>query len=242
MSIGISTLCFSEKPLKDALDWSEQRVRTVEILDGGMHTLFPSNVELLKSYSLKYSIHAPVGDVNIASIFEPTRKASIEVLRSRFEIAADIEAPVIIHPGHVSWESDRQYAQRQLSRSILDLITLGQDMGVKFYIENLMNWHSSLVKTPDDLALLGKASLILDIGHANTCGCLRDFLSRSYRHYHIHDNLGIDDTHFALGQGNIPLEILEPLLQDQQATKIIEVNTTIEAEQTLSVINKVGAT
>lgn len=224
-NIGISSFCHITHPLGEALDLIVPLSRTVEIVDGGLHTLNRGNIEVLGSYDLSLSIHAPVSDVNIGSVFEPTRKASIEILESRFRIASDFSASLVIHPGHVSWESDRPLAQRQLTRSIRDLIPLQEEYDVRFYIENLLNWHSSLVKTPKDLHLIRGASLALDIGHAHTCGCLSEFLTMPCEYYHIHDNDGINDQHLSLGKGTIEMRELVTSLKRDNARMILEMNT-----------------
>lgn len=229
-NIGVSSICYSSFPLEDTLSKLTPVFSSIEIVDGGLHSLTGDNIEVIKSYDSHYSIHSPVSDVNIGSIFEPTRRASIEVLESRFKIASELDAPIIIHPGHVSWESDRPLAQQQLTKSISELIHLREEYGVQFYIENLLNWHSSLVKTPKDLDLLGEAPLALDIGHAHTCGCLAEFLEAPCEYYHIHDNNGIEDQHLSLGKGTIDLErLISALGRDTEARMILEMNAYQDA-------------
>lgn len=224
-NIGVSSYCCSSLLLDEALDRLAPQFACIEILDGGLHALDNNNVEILESYDNKYSIHAPVSDVNIGSIFEPTRRASIDILESRFQIAAVMDASIVIHPGHVSWESDRPLAHRQLTKSIQDLLHLQEEYGVRFYIENLLNWESSLIRTPDDLHLIEGAALALDIGHAHTCGCLTDFLELPCEYYHLHDNDGINDQHISLGAGTINMSaVVKALKRDRDATMIFETN------------------
>jgi sugar phosphate isomerase/epimerase len=101
---GVSTFCLHHEPLAGALHQLSKITRYVEVMDEGLH--FLEDATPLSSFSLHYTIHAPSRGVNIASLLEPIRRASVEVTGQCFEVAADVGASVIIHPGYFAWELD----------------------------------------------------------------------------------------------------------------------------------------
>ena len=102
---GISTFCLHQEPLTNALDRISGISDHIEIMDEGLHYL--ENSEPLLSYSTHFSIHAPCRGTNIASLLEPIRRASVEVIEQCFLIAADVNARVIVHPGYFAWAEER---------------------------------------------------------------------------------------------------------------------------------------
>jgi len=113
---GISTFCLHEIPLPEALERLSPHTGYIEVMDEGLHYL--ESAEPLLSYSARFSIHAPSRGTNIASLLEPIRQASIEVIWQCFLIAAEVNACVIVHPGYFAWAEERVKAQRQLVTSL----------------------------------------------------------------------------------------------------------------------------
>ncbi len=123
---GVSTFCLHQEPLTTALDTIGSVSDYIEIMDEGLHYL--ESAEPLLSYPAKYSIHAPCRGTNIASLLEPIRKASIEVMTQCFAIAAEVNAGVVVHPGYFAWAEEREKAERQLKKSLSDLSLLGKSI------------------------------------------------------------------------------------------------------------------
>ena len=94
---GISTFCLHQEPLTTALDKISSISDHIEVMDEGLHYL--ENSEPLMSYSAHFSIHAPCRGTNLASLLEPIRRASVEVIEQCFLIAAEVNAGVVVHPG-----------------------------------------------------------------------------------------------------------------------------------------------
>ena len=117
--IGISTYCLIEEPLVEALDRLSTHVGFLEAMDEGLHSV--TSPELFGSYSAAFSIHAPFHGLNIASVFEPIRTASVGVITGCFAVAAEIGAPVVLHPGYFAWENERELADRQFRQSLREL-------------------------------------------------------------------------------------------------------------------------
>jgi len=220
---GVSTFCLHQDPLTTALDKISSISDYIEVMDEGLH--FLKSAEPLLSYSKKISIHAPCRGTNIASLLEPIRKASVEVMEQCFCIAAEVNAGVVVHPGYFAWAEERTNAEQQLGVSLKDLTRIGKEYSVPFYLENMGNWDYFLLKTPDELPLIRNTPLALDVGHAHQNHCLLEFLSFPAAHYHLHDNDSTVDSHGAVGDGTIDFKPVMKAVKSNKITPVIEVAT-----------------
>ena len=98
MKIGASTLAGIEYPLEKTLEFIEELgLEYAELVHQ-----FPSeniDVNVLESYDLKYSIHAPFMDVNIAALQDKSRLNSIKQIKDSIDLAGKINAEaVVVHP------------------------------------------------------------------------------------------------------------------------------------------------
>ncbi len=192
-------------------------------MDEGLH--FITDPAIFDSYSQEFIIHAPYHGMNIASVFEPVRRASVEVMTDCFAIATEIGAPVVVHPGYYAWEQEQEQADRQFKKSLGELRTAADDLSLAFYFENMGDMHFFNLRTPDDLGLIEGTGFTLDTGHANLNRCLPGFLDRGFSHMHIHDNSGKKDTHDALGEGTIDFVPVMAALKRTRATSVVEVKS-----------------
>jgi sugar phosphate isomerase/epimerase len=220
---GISTFCLHKESLTTALEKISSISDYIEVMDEGLH--FLDSAEPLLSYSKKFSIHAPCRGTNIASLLEPIRRASVEVIEQCMSIAAEVNAGVVVHPGYFAWEEERTKAERQLQVSLEDLSHMSKENSVPFYIENMGNWDYFLLKTPGELSLIGDTPLALDVGHAHQNHCLLEFLSFPAGHFHLHDNNSKEDSHVAIGEGTIDFKPVMKAVQKNKITPVIEVAT-----------------
>ncbi|HOU79885.1 MAG TPA: sugar phosphate isomerase/epimerase, partial [Methanoregulaceae archaeon] len=101
MDLGISSYCLIGRPLAETLDTLSGITDLIEVMDEGPHLI--TDPAVFESYSQDFVIHAPYHGMNIASLFESIRKASVEVMVNCFAIAAEIGAPVVMHPGYHAW-------------------------------------------------------------------------------------------------------------------------------------------
>jgi sugar phosphate isomerase/epimerase len=220
---GISTFCLHELPLPAALEQLEGYTDTVEIMDDGNHYL--ETAEPLESHDLRYFFHSPSRGVNIASLREPIRRASVEVLSQCFAIAAEVGAPVVVHPGYFAWKGEREAALGQFRRSLGDLKKAAGDLSVTFYVENMPAWDYFFLRFPEEIPLLDGQGFALDVGHANLNGCLAEFLGHPMAHVHLHDNDGKNDTHDTIGKGSIDFGPVIRAVERFHASAIVEVAT-----------------
>jgi len=221
MQPGISTYCLIGRPLEEALDILSCITGLIEIMDEGPH--FIKDPTVLESYSQDYVIHAPYHGMNIASLFEPIRKASVEVMTDCFATASEIGAPVVIHPGYYAWEQEKEKSDRQFKKSLKELRDSASDLSLTFWFENMGDMNFFNLRTPADIVLIENTGLALDTGHANLNHCLPEFLEGNFSHLHLHDNNGRKDTHSPAGEGTIDFFPVIAALRRTGATAVLEV-------------------
>ncbi len=231
---GISTFCLHKQPLSEALGTLSKMTGFVEVMDDGLHHI--EDAEILASYTMKYSLHAPSRGTNLASLLEPIRRASVEVMAECFRIAGEVGAPVVLHPGYFAWEEERKKAERQLGLSLDELHFHAQEYSVEFFVENMGDWPYFLLKTPAELPLIGNTPFALDVGHAHQNHCLDDFLQCPAGHYHLHDNDGTADTHVAVGEGTIDFSAVMQAVRKSGIDPIIEVATLEGVERSIGML------
>ncbi|MGD1003942.1 MAG: sugar phosphate isomerase/epimerase [Methanoregulaceae archaeon] len=218
---GVSTFCLNDQPLSSTLERIIALTNYIEVMDEGLHYL--ENAEGLESYDAHFTIHSPCRGTNIASLLEPIRRASVEVIGQCFSIASLVNAGVVVHPGYFAWAMERQKAEQQCRKSIIELMKLSIEYGIPCYIENMGNWEYFLIKSPDELSLIGNAAFALDVGHANQNRCLDEFLKYPIQHFHLHDNNGKEDSHIAIGEGTIDFTPVMNAVRKNGVIPIIEV-------------------
>ena len=221
MQPGISSYCLIGHPLDEALDTLAGITDRIEVMDEGLH--FITNPAVFASYTQDFILHAPFHGINIASLFEPIRSASVGVTTDCFRIAAEIGAPVVVHPGYYAWEQEKEEADRQFRISLHELRDIADDLSVTFWFENMGDMNFFNLRTPADLGLLDGTGFTLDTGHANLNRCLPGFLEAGFSHMHIHDNNGRKDTHSTVGAGNIDFAPVMAALRKSKASAVLEV-------------------
>lgn len=232
--LGVSSYCLMDKPLAAALDELAPLTDLIEVMDEGNH--FITDTDLFAGYTQKFTIHAPFHGMNIASVFEPVRKASVRVMADCFAVAAAIGAPVVMHPGYFAWEQEREQADRQFRKSLQELNVAAAEHAVIFWFENMGDMNYFNLRTPADLGLIGDTGLALDTGHANLNRCLPAFLATPFRHMHIHDNKGRADTHSPVGSGTIDFRPVMAALRQGHATAVIEVRSFVGTKSSMQVL------
>lgn len=233
MKIGASSLAGIDKTLEETLEFIESLgIEYVELVHQ-----FPSEnitIDLLESYSLKYTIHAPFMDVNIASLQETSRADSIKQIKNSINFANDIDAKaVVVHPGLTSFLPNKYFPDKVIQAandSIKELGEYGNDLGVLTTIENMPNFPSMIYENIyelNELLVSLDMPMTLDIGHAEHAGYpAEEMYFDCIKHVHAHDNFGDDDSHLALGEGSIDLNTTINTLEKNKfdGIYILEVN------------------
>lgn len=247
MKIGASTLAGIDRTLAETLEFIEDLGLDYAEL---VHQ-FPSetiDVDILESYNLKYSIHSPFMDVNIAALQDKSRLNSINQIKDSIDLANKINAEaVVIHPGLAPFLANKYFLDKvyeTANSSIKELGEYGEDLGVLATIENMPTFDGMLYKNLEDLNELLTSmdmSMTLDIGHANHAGYSPEAMYfDSIKHIHAHDNFGDDDAHLALGEGSIDLKCIIGILEEKHynGIYIIEVNDYDSIKKSYEYIKK----
>jgi len=224
MNVYISSLAGILKPLKDFIIKAvNEGFRNIEIIDDWNHKLNLRRVkelmELRRSYSLRYLVHAPFDGINISTPQTFLRKASLKLIERSMRNAHKIEAKLIVI--HSGFKSPFDYLKPKTTWNIfLDVLKfidkIASELDIYVGIENMPSNSFALIHSHKDAiaflnemkSSLEKIGLTLDIGHSNTIGNdeIKEFLSslgNHIIHVHVHDNNGRNDDHLPVGSGNI---------------------------------------
>ena len=233
MKIGASTLATFNDELESSLEFIEGLgIEYAELLHQ-----YPNekiDKDIIDSYNLKYTIHAPFMDVNIAALGSKSRACSIEQIKDSIDLANEIDAKiVVVHPGLVPFllKEMPEKIYDIADKSIEEIASYSNDLGVSTTIENMPAFESMIyqdLNRLNDIVEKCGIAMTLDIGHANHSKISPDEMYfDSIKHIHAHDNLGDDDTHLALGEGSIQLNDIINTFEEKNYKGIymIEVNT-----------------
>ena len=216
MKLGSSIFPRKLIPIEESLDYfdSNRYIEYVEIFHD-----YPNRdinderelIDLMNSYDLKYTVHAPFIEVNPASLNPALGKASVDEIKRSVDLANTLDSDiVVIHPGRAIFLNDREYMASVYKTAEENLKAIGEyaeGNGVNACIENLPKLRGFIYQDINKLAdSLERVSLpmTMDIGHAYTAGfTVADVYFKNVRHIHIHDNDGVHDSHLPLGDGII---------------------------------------
>ena len=153
MKIGASMLATENMAMKEALDYFESNkyIEYVEILHDYPYREINDNnelIDLINSYSLKYTIHSPFIDLNIASLNSALARLSVEEIKRSIDLANMIDSNiVVVHPGTVSFsgrgKEDIIYAIGK--ESLKDIGDYGKDNETEYddYVDKVGPQHYS---------------------------------------------------------------------------------------------------
>jgi sugar phosphate isomerase/epimerase len=223
-----------------------------EIVGDGNYRLtnpacFSKIEDVVASTHLGISVHAPYGDLNLATLNYPIWHESIRQICACIERASALTDRVTIHPGYLSpvgklmphkvWDLQKE-ALRQIGKC-------AHEHSVLACLENMIGMKEFLCRLPEELIGMTEGiegiGMTFDFGHANTIGKVPDFLVhvKKAHHIHIHDNHGMSDEHLALGDGNIPWDTVGKRIADEyQGVVVIEGRSIEEAKKSLAVFRR----
>lgn len=241
LKLGISTWAYLDLSLPEALGRISNLADRAEILCEARHSLLRAeNLEATESFTLKYTVHGLVADINIASVYPEFREASVSLHRRAIQASAAAGAELyVIHPGFTAWSFCWQDALLALDLSLSELAQLQEELGIRLAVENMPKSEWLFFNKPDlDLHDMG---LVLDVGHAQTCGTLDDFLKLpQIAHVHLHDNSGNGDEHMPLGRGVIDFAPILKAIKDRGISAALEQKTEAGVLESLAALRMNG--
>ena len=256
--IGVSMLyCLSEPFSKMLKHLAKVDVQLVEVIDEGLHELTKKRVaklnDIAKSKGIRYTVHAPFADINIASPSKLMINASIKRLEQSMGYASDLNAQLwVFHPGAKTGISAFYPNQdwQQNSHTIHQLHQTAEKYGLNTAIENLPEKYGFLMKQPEDFqkfykeTRLNDIGIVLDVGHANLEAKIEKFLKKlpdKIVHIHISDNMGENDQHLGVGYGKIDWQQFAKTLHEIAYDKTMVIETLEYVEESLQKIRQLLA-
>ena len=223
LKISFSLVDATVSPLKWVYQLEDVGFQGWEIVGEGLQRVegeFKERVkEVYQTTNLIISLHAPLSDINIASVNERIWEESIRQIKESIKNAHEfIEDICVVHPGVFSPLSV-QMPDRAFEKAITGLQILSDfasEYGLRIAVENLTSANMLMGRYPAELVRIVKGvnrdnlGICLDVAHANTTKTLTEFLDMNTKegevkiiHMHASDNFGADDLHLPLGRGNI---------------------------------------
>lgn len=254
MDLAVSTLFCLHKPFEEALtDILFAGTKCIELTDDGNHALNQQRVdrllELKASYGLRYSVHAPFADVNIAASDATIREAVLRRLETSIRWASALEAEALVfHPGATtalehfypdsSWRLNLEAVRR--------LLKFAEDYGVPAMIENVPEPFPFLMKSVEDFDRFYEEvgldiKMVLDVAHAHLRGETLDFIRRfrdHIGHIHVSDNKGQMDEHLQVGLGSIDWEAVMAAIKASPFRGWVVVESFKGVEESLQLLRR----
>ena len=232
-------------------------VDLVEVMDEGLHELSKTRIAKLnaiaKTKNIRFTVHAPFADINIASPSKPLLNASVKRLEQSMSYARDLDAQLwVFHPGARTGISSFYPGEdwRQNTETIKELHATAEKHGLNTAIENLPEKYGFLMRTPEDFQRFYKETslhdigIVLDVGHANLENQTILFLKKlpdKIVHMHISDNLGEHDQHLGIGQGNINWQQFAETLKEIAYDKNIIIEAIHNVPESLKKLREMTA-
>ena len=237
--IGISSPVFSTWPFEDALEKIEPLFDLWEIVSEADHFIPDIQADLknaIETTKIKFQLHAPYSDINLAAFDARTREYSIDIIMDIVRIANDLDIRMVtIHPGKIgpiqSYARDRvaQYTRQSLE----ELERRCREFSVELAFENMPVMRYTICHTAAEMVEMLEGlemKMCFDVGHAHMASqvCMTDQISdmldlkHRFANVHLSDNMGDKDRHMALGKGSIDFQQVMSSLSDYQGNYVIE--------------------
>lgn len=206
MKISVSTLSFYPMSLDSIFIYlTDLKISHCEIINEYPHDIIEKNI--LDSYDIQTSLHAPISDINLASHNKSIRNSSISEIKKSIDTCVETDSEVlVVHPGHeaVLGVKLKDKIFKYNFESLNECSIYANDRGVKLCVENMPNIEGFLYKDLKELETLVldiNSYITLDIGHAhNNNYTVEEMLGFSrIEHIHLSDNDGSYDSHNTLG-------------------------------------------
>ncbi len=238
--IGIGSVSFCQSPFANIAEQVSKEFGLWEILSEGEDQLelARDGIRFAKeSLGMKFQVHAPLTDVNIGSVNEPMRLASVNEVKQTISMCRQLDIPLVtVHPGFVQGIAflDRSRVVEMTKVSVKEIGAFASDHGVTVVIENLpANIFGICTSAAELLEVIDGAGLgiCFDMGHANTAGQVDEMLKlvRKFGNVHLHNNDGQWDQHNRVDDGSADIVKVVSVLKDSYSGNIIIESLDLES-------------
>jgi sugar phosphate isomerase/epimerase len=246
--IGVSLPedCF--RPFGEVLPGIRGKFGVWEVVSEMDHDVRSIFREMASARDLKFQIHAPFSDVNLASVNERFREQAVCVMAETIACAADGGAKVMtVHPGTIS-PMGSYHPEKVLLASIKSLKSLApvaENSGVALAVENMPSASWAFMSTAAEARKIHDETglgLCFDIGHAHVAGTEAEFfeISDLFVNVHVHDNRGKRDEHMTVGEGGAGFAGLRKALGGYKGNVVIEARSLESAVESRRRLEAMG--
>lgn len=231
--ISISCPGFCMTPFPEMFEAISQHFDSWEIIAEGLHFMEEIEGEIQNirdSYDMKFTVHAPFSDLNLASLNPKIREETIMQVVESIRISSELGITVVsLHPGHRSPLG--AYFPKKISetnkKTLRELERASLEYDVVLALENMPKMWISLCHDAEQMRELIEGTelkVCFDVGHANISGSIEGFLDlkNEFANVHLHDNPGDVDRHMVLGEGNIDIKGILKSISAYKGDYVIE--------------------
>ena len=174
--------------------------------------------DVLSTYDMTVTMHAPFTDLNPASPFDPVKGAVERTLEDFVRFAEYLNAKIVtIHPGSVHSEALVPQSFATSVSTMRSMVRTGAgnlSINVENQTKSRSKYHFPLASTPESIELIisevAGINFTLDTGHANVNGqsplALAKRVGSKLTEVHLSDNSWSADEHLIPGEGTAPLD------------------------------------
>jgi len=206
--------------------------------------------DVLSTYDMIVTAHAPFTDLNIGSTFQPVKGAIEETLEGFVEFCVDLGvSKVTFHPG--SSHNEQLVAEARASsvatlRRMIRAASRRLSINVENMTKSASRYYYPFTSTPESLLSLltelPESGCTFDTGHAHASGVdlskMRRSLDGRMTEVHLSDNMGSSDDHLVPGKGNAPLKEFMEDTNGSQVLVCLELNPhRYTAEEVLGAVS-----
>ncbi|MDF9867774.1 sugar phosphate isomerase/epimerase [Bacilli bacterium PM5-3] len=222
----------------------------LELIDFSIADVLDNPSEHIKKYQaplydkVSFGIHGPFFDLIPATFDSLIKEVTLKRFNQVYKIAQGLNAEYIVF--HTGYLKDVYFYESWLHNSIIfwNEFLKDKDNSIQIYIENVFEdeyqYLKDLVTTINNPIF----NICLDLGHANirSKSSLNEWiveLKDYIKHFHIHNNDGIDDKHQSILNGEIGYEKVFDLIKelDIDASISLEMSNQKDIIESINFLN-----
>ncbi|SCH02697.1 MULTISPECIES: sugar phosphate isomerase/epimerase family protein [unclassified Romboutsia] len=193
------------------------------------------------------SIHGPFADLSCGSRDSIIASITKKRFEQGYDVAKQLNAKKIVY--HNSYVPKLYTYEEWIYNAdkFWNDFFINKDDNIDFYLENVLEYDTVLIKRILENINKKNFSACLDIGHANVYSdvSINDWieeLGSKIGHMHIHNNYGKEDSHLGIDKGNIDVRNIISQVEDKNSDVSIslEIVDTNDLKETLNTLYEEG--